>query len=57
MMTKERVELLFVILFAYLRTVKEKQLKKAANAVRERAVPVAEGVVEKVKDVMPVTMK
>lgn len=57
MMTKERVELLFVILFAYMRTVKEKQLKKAANAVREKAVPVAEGVVEKVKDVMPVTMK
>lgn len=57
MMTKERVELLFVFLFAYLRTIKEKQLKKAANVVRERAGPAAEQVVEKVKDAMPVTMK
>lgn len=57
MMTKERVELLFVILFAYMRTVKEKQLKKAAESVREKAVPVAEGWAEKVKEVMPVTVK
>lgn len=57
MMTKERVELLFVFLFAYLKMVKEKQLKKAANAVREKAGPVAEEVVGKVKDALPVTMK
>ena len=57
MMTKERVELLFVVLFAYMRSVKQKQLKKAAEAVKARALPVAESVVEKVKEVAPVTMK
>ena len=57
MMTKERVELLFVFLFAYMRMVKERQLKKAAENLKSRVAPVAEGVVEKVKEVAPVTLK
>lgn len=57
MMTKERVELLFVLLFAYLRRVKEKQLRKAAEVVRERVEPVVEGAVERVKGVVPVVTK
>jgi hypothetical protein len=31
MMTKERVEVLFVVLFAYLRVVREKKLRLAAE--------------------------
>lgn len=57
MMTKERVELLFVLLFAYLRAVKEKQLKEAAEKLKEKAMPVAEGVAEGVKGVLPLSMK
>lgn len=57
MMTKERIELLFVLLFAYLKVVKEQQIKKAAAAVRERALPLAEGAVQKVKEVAPVMTK
>lgn len=43
MMTKERVEVLFVLLFAYLRTIREKKLKEVAQRVRENAEPLAEG--------------
>lgn len=57
MMTKERIELLFVFLFAYLRMVKEEQLKKAAAAVRERAKPIAEDAIEKVREIAPITTK
>lgn len=57
MMTKERIELLFVLLFAYIRIVKEKQLKQAAEKLKSQVGPVAESVVEKVKDVAPVTLK
>jgi len=57
MMTKERIEILFVLLFAYLKTVKEQQIKKAAAAVRERAMPLAEGAVQKVREVAPVMTK
>ncbi|KAL4866819.1 hypothetical protein BDV12DRAFT_172310 [Aspergillus spectabilis] len=32
MMTKERMELIFVVLFAYLRNIKEKKLRKAVDA-------------------------
>lgn len=55
MMTKERVELLFVLLFAYLRTVKQKQLQKAKELVKEKAIPVAENALEQVKNVVPLT--
>ena len=57
MMTKERVELLFVFLFAYIKLVKEKQLRKAAENLKERVAPVAEGVAQKVKEVTPVSLK
>lgn len=57
MMTKERVELMFMVLFAYLRAVKEKQLKKAADAVREKAQPLAEQLVEKAKSSAPILTK
>ena len=53
MMTKERVELLFVILFAYLRQVRAKQLQKVADMASSRA----QAVGEQVKSAMPVTMK
>lgn len=57
MMAKERVELLFLFLFAYLRTMKEKQLKQAAQKLKSQVAPVAESVVEKVKDAAPVALK
>lgn len=57
MMTKERVELLFVVLFAYLREVKEKQLKAAAEKIQKNVQPVAESVIEKAKQSAPITLK
>ena len=68
MMTKERVEVLFVLLFAYLRVVREKRLKAAAEKLREsaapvadnlksRVMPVAENVLEKAKAAIPATTK
>ncbi len=68
MMTKERVEIMFILIFAYLRTIREKKLKQAAqklkkNAIplaeglKSRAMPVAENVLEKAKGVVPATLK
>ncbi|EXJ74439.1 uncharacterized protein A1O5_02735 [Cladophialophora psammophila CBS 110553] len=64
MMTKERVELLFLLLFSYIRIIREKKLKEAAaklkqksNGLKSRAMPVAENVLEKAKASMPATMK
>ncbi|ETI26390.1 hypothetical protein G647_03167 [Cladophialophora carrionii CBS 160.54] len=68
MMTKERVELLFMLIFAYLRTVRAKRLKEAAQKLKEsaaplaeglksRAMPVAESVAEKAKASVPATLK
>ena len=68
MMTKERVELQFVLLFAYLRTVREKRLKEVAQKLRDnaeplteglksRAMPVAENIGGKAKASMPATLK
>ncbi|KIX01866.1 uncharacterized protein Z518_09593 [Rhinocladiella mackenziei CBS 650.93] len=65
MMTKERVELLFVLLFTYIRVVKEKRLKAAAEKLREnaanglktRAMPVAGNILEKAKAALPATTK
>jgi hypothetical protein len=53
MMTKERMELLFVVLFAYLRQVRAKQLQKAADLAKSGA----EAVADKAKTVLPVTVK
>ena len=71
MMTKERVEVLFVLLFAYIRTVRSKKLKEVAQQLKETAAPLAEGleglksqtmplaeaVLEKAKTVVPATLK
>ncbi|KAL8659293.1 MAG: hypothetical protein Q9226_000508 [Calogaya cf. arnoldii] len=46
MMTKERMEILFVVLFAYLRRVRDSKLQQLANAAAVRA-----------KEVMPVVAK
>ena len=42
MMIKERMEILFIVLFAYIRKISDQQLKKAANAVSEKASDVAD---------------
>lgn len=57
MMTKERVELMFIVLFRYVRKIREEQLKKAAAIVAEKAAKAAPQVSEQVKKVAPITMK
>ncbi|KAI9855237.1 MAG: ADP/ATP carrier protein [Vezdaea acicularis] len=60
MMTKERMELLFILLFRYMRKVKEKQVQKLIDVAAEggvKARPVANKTVEKVKKVLPVLAK
>ena|SRR2546423_7441459 len=53
MMTKERMELLFILLFAYIRQVRAKQLQRTADLAKSGA----EAVADKAKTVLPVTMK
>jgi len=53
MMTKERMELIFVLLFAYMRQVRAKQLQQAAEMAKSGA----EAMAEKAKTVLPVTTK
>jgi uncharacterized membrane protein len=53
MMTKERMELLFIILFRYLRKVRSEQLKKVANIAASKADVVA----QKAKEVLPIVTK
>ncbi|OJD21455.1 hypothetical protein ACJ73_07204 [Blastomyces percursus] len=50
MMTKERVELLFILFFAYLQKIKQSRLKKAAELSAEKAA-------QKAKASLPVTLK
>lgn len=57
MMTKEEIELGFVFLFAYLKTARQKQLAKAAEALKAKTLPVAEKAVQQAKSVMPVQTK
>jgi hypothetical protein len=57
MMTKERMELLFMVLFAYVRIVRQKRLQRAADALRSKVVPAAEAALGKAKTVLPVTSK
>lgn len=68
MMTKERVELLFVLLFAYLRASRAKKLKEMAenlkskavpvtSDLKSRAMPVAENILEKAKAAVPLATK
>ncbi|KAL8694976.1 MAG: hypothetical protein Q9218_000448 [Villophora microphyllina] len=53
MMTKERMEILFIILFAYIRKVRDTRLRQMANAVASRA-DVAAG---RAKEVLPIVVK
>lgn len=53
MMTKERVELMFIVLFRYVRKIREEQLKKAAAILAEKAAKAA----PQVKKVAPITVK
>jgi len=53
MMTKERMEVLFILLFAHVRQVRTKQLKRAAELAASRA----EVVAGKAKTILPVTIK
>lgn len=55
MMTKERMELIFILLFAYLRTLRQKRLAQAAQQLRSAAVPAAESAIQSAKSVLPVT--
>ena len=57
MMTKERLELLFVLLFAYVRAVRQKKLQQAADALRSKAMPVAEAGADRAKEVLPASVK
>lgn len=68
MMTKERVELLFVLLFAYIRASKARRLRdvseklKASAApvagdLKSRVMPVAENILEKAKSAVPISTK
>lgn len=68
MMTKERVELLFVLLFAYIRASKARRLKemseklKASAApvtsdLKNRVMPAAENILEKAKAAVPISTK
>ncbi|PGH06860.1 hypothetical protein GX51_02105 [Blastomyces parvus] len=50
MMTKERVELLFILFFAYIQKIKQSKLKKAAELSAEKAA-------QKAKTALPVTLK
>ncbi|KAL8704683.1 MAG: hypothetical protein Q9201_002177 [Fulgogasparrea decipioides] len=53
MMTKERMEILFIVLFAYLRKVRDTKLRKAAEAASRQA-SVAAG---RANEALPVVMK
>ena len=57
MMTKERMELLFMLLFAYIKTVRARKLKGLEDKLREKTVPMAERVTSGIKEAMPVTTK
>lgn len=53
MMTKERMELLFIVLFRYMRKIRAEQLKKVAEIAASKA----DVVVAKAKDVLPIVTK
>ena len=57
MMTKERMELIFVVLFAYVRMWRSEQLRKATDAIKSNVQPIAEQAVEKAKESLPAMAK
>lgn len=54
MMTKERMELLFIVLFRYLRKVRQEQLQKYAEIAKAKARPLADKAAEQARRVAPV---
>ena len=52
MMTKERMELLFVLLFAYVREIRRRKVEQALQKLKSQATPVLEGVREKIPSVV-----
>ncbi|KAF2144596.1 uncharacterized protein K452DRAFT_223189 [Aplosporella prunicola CBS 121167] len=57
MMTKERIELLFILLFRYLKKVRAEKLQKLADKAADKAAKVAPNMTEHVKKVSPIAMK
>ncbi|TKA66252.1 hypothetical protein B0A49_08424 [Cryomyces minteri] len=53
MMTKERMELLFVLLFAYARRIRKEKLQQLADLAAKKAKPLADSVAEKAKGIAP----
>ena len=49
MMTKERMDLLFILLFRYMRQIRREQLEKVAKIAREKAAAAAEKAKEQVR--------
>jgi len=57
MMTKERVELLFILLFRYIRQLRQEQIKKYADMAASRARVAADAAAGKVKQNAPLVTK
>lgn len=57
MMTKERMELLFVLLFRYVGKIRAEKLQKIADIAADRAKKVAPGMVDQAKKIAPAMMK
>jgi len=68
MMTKERVEVLFVLLFAYIRATRARKLREVSeklkasaapvtSELKNRVMPVAENILEKAKSAVPISTK
>ncbi|RMD41596.1 hypothetical protein DV735_g3538, partial [Chaetothyriales sp. CBS 134920] len=57
MMAKERIEVLFQVLFAYIALAKQRRLARLSKQLKERLRPAAADVVEKAKDALPLTTR
>jgi H2-forming N5,N10-methylenetetrahydromethanopterin dehydrogenase-like enzyme len=57
MMTKERMEVVFMLLFAYMKTVRERKLRELQSALKDKALPAAENLATSIKEAVPITIK
>ncbi|KAI9666371.1 MAG: ADP/ATP carrier protein [Bathelium mastoideum] len=57
MMTKERMELVFILLFRYLRKVRAEKVQKIINAAAEKGREAADAAAQQAKKVAPITAK
>jgi H2-forming N5,N10-methylenetetrahydromethanopterin dehydrogenase-like enzyme len=57
MMTKERMEVVFMLLFAYMKTVRERKLRELQSTLKEKALPAAENLATSIKEAVPITVK